>query len=46
MDFILVHGAYHGAWCWELVGRDLTDRGHRVVAMDLPIEDPTAGLLD
>lgn len=46
MDFVLVHGAYHGAWCWELVGRELTDRGHHVVAMDLPIDDPAAGLHD
>jgi pimeloyl-ACP methyl ester carboxylesterase len=46
VDFVLVHGAYHGAWCWELAGRELTDRGHQVVAMDLPIDDPAAGLLD
>ena len=46
VDFVLVHGAYHGAWCWELVGRELIHRGHRVVAMDLPIDDPAAGLLD
>nr|MDP9496025.1 alpha/beta fold hydrolase [Actinomycetota bacterium] len=46
MDFVLVHGAYHGAWCWDLVAELLVERGHRVVSMDLPIEDPAAGLLD
>lgn len=41
--FGLVHGAYHGAWCWtELVPR-LTSLGHSAVAVDLPTEDPEAG---
>ncbi|MBI3959079.1 MAG: alpha/beta fold hydrolase [Chloroflexi bacterium] len=35
-NFVLVHGSWHGAWCW----RDLTPRlealGHRVVTLDLP----------
>jgi pimeloyl-ACP methyl ester carboxylesterase len=43
-DFALVHGAYHGAWCWDLVVDELTARGHRAVAMDLPCEDPNAGV--
>lgn len=43
-DFALVHGAYHGAWCWDRVVDELTARGHRAVAMDLPCEDPTAGV--
>lgn len=45
LDFVLVHGAYHGSWCWDLVEPELARRGDRVVTMDLPIEDPTAGLL-
>ncbi|HLF42300.1 MAG TPA: alpha/beta hydrolase [Acidimicrobiia bacterium] len=45
MDFVLVHGAYHGAWCWDLVANELTQRGQRVVTVDLPIDDPDAGLL-
>jgi len=28
--FILVHGAWHGSWCWARVRRALLDRGHRV----------------
>lgn len=42
----LVHGAFHGGWCWELVIPDLERAGHRAVAPDLPIEDPDAGALD
>lgn len=28
--FTLLHGAWHGAWCWEHVARILRDRGHTV----------------
>jgi hypothetical protein len=41
--FGLVHGAGHGAWCWERLAPILEARGHRVYAMDLPCEDQTAG---
>jgi hypothetical protein len=41
--FGLVHGAWHGAWCWDLVAAGLRDRGHRPVAVDLPTEEPSAG---
>lgn len=41
--YVLVHGASHGAWCWELVVPLLEARGHEVVTMDLPIEDEAAG---
>ena len=41
--FALVHGAFHGAWCWDLVRPELESRGHRTVAMDLPCDDPGAG---
>jgi pimeloyl-ACP methyl ester carboxylesterase len=39
--FAFVHGGWHGAWCWDLVAAQLP--GHRVVAVDLPAEDPAAG---
>lgn len=41
--FGLVHGAWHGAWCWELLVAELEQRGHGAVAVDLPCEDPAAG---
>ncbi|HEX3938141.1 MAG TPA: alpha/beta hydrolase [Xanthobacteraceae bacterium] len=28
--FVLVHGAWHGAWCWRRVARLLTADGHEV----------------
>jgi pimeloyl-ACP methyl ester carboxylesterase len=41
--FGLVHGAWHGAWCWGRLVPPLVARGHRVVAVDLPCEDPDTG---
>jgi pimeloyl-ACP methyl ester carboxylesterase len=43
MDIVLVHGSYHGAWCWEFLTPELERRGHRVVAPDLPTADPDLG---
>lgn len=40
--FGLVHGAWHGAWCWELLTPLLQQEGHDVVAMDLPCDDASA----
>lgn len=34
--FVLVHGAFGGAWCWEPVIGPLEDAGHRVTALDMP----------
>ena len=34
--FILVHGAFHGAWCWERLVPLLEARGHAALAIDLP----------
>jgi pimeloyl-ACP methyl ester carboxylesterase len=28
--FVLLHGAWHGGWCWERVASALRARGHRV----------------
>ena len=41
--FGLIHGAWHGAWCWDLVADELRRRGHHAVAVDLPTEDEAAG---
>lgn len=40
--FVLVHGAWHGAWCWERLMPELAARGHRTVTMDLPVDDAAA----
>jgi pimeloyl-ACP methyl ester carboxylesterase len=29
-NYVLVHGAWHGAWCWDRVARKLIERGARV----------------
>ena len=34
--FILVHGSWHGGWCWRRVTPLLEVRGHTVQAIDLP----------
>jgi pimeloyl-ACP methyl ester carboxylesterase len=33
--YVLVHGAYHGGWCWRRVGDILAAAGHRVFAPTL-----------
>jgi pimeloyl-ACP methyl ester carboxylesterase len=35
-SYILLHGAWHGAWCWEKVIPLLKANGHKVFAPDLP----------
>lgn len=34
-NFVLVHGAWHGAWCWHRVTTRLCGAGHRVHAVTL-----------
>lgn len=34
-NFVLVHGAWHGAWCWQRVTSALQAQGHRVHAVTL-----------
>jgi pimeloyl-ACP methyl ester carboxylesterase len=34
-SFVLVHGAWHGAWCWQRVARLLSRAGHDVVTPTL-----------
>lgn len=35
-DIVLIHGAMHGAWCWERIVPLLECQGHTVTARDLP----------
>jgi pimeloyl-ACP methyl ester carboxylesterase len=34
-NFVLVHGAWHGGWCWASVMRQLELSGHRAFTLDL-----------
>ena len=42
--FSLVHGAWHGGWCWDQLREELETLGHEVHAPDLPSEDVGAGI--
>ncbi len=35
MTFVLVHGGWHGGWCWSRVADILRSRGHRVTTPTL-----------
>ena len=34
-DFVLVHGAWHGGWCWRRVSDLLEKKGHKVFSPTL-----------
>ncbi len=34
-NFVLVHGSWHGPWCWDRLAPLLRGEGHRVTAVDL-----------
>jgi pimeloyl-ACP methyl ester carboxylesterase len=34
--FVLVHGGFHGAWCWDRLTPELERLGHTAEAIDLP----------
>src|SRR5687768_14146898 len=34
--YVLVHGSWHGSWCWQKVTPRLEAAGHSVKAIDLP----------
>ena len=44
--FVLVPGAGGAAWYWHRAAAELRGRGHRVIAVDLPAEDDSAGLAE
>lgn len=39
----LVHGAFHGAWCFDRLLPELARHGLEPLAVDLPKDDPAAG---
>jgi pimeloyl-ACP methyl ester carboxylesterase len=42
--YVVIHGAGSDSWYWHRVMPLLRHRGHDVVAPDLPVDDPGAGL--
>jgi pimeloyl-ACP methyl ester carboxylesterase len=44
--FGLVHGGCHGTWQWGQLVAQLDSRGHTPVCVDLPIADPSLGVVD
>jgi pimeloyl-ACP methyl ester carboxylesterase len=44
--FVLVHGAWHGGWCWDRLVPVLAKRGHECITMDLPVDDASATFED
>jgi pimeloyl-ACP methyl ester carboxylesterase len=34
--FVLIHGSWHGAWCWHKIVSRLQEAGHTVFAPDMP----------
>ena len=44
-DFVLVHGAWHGGWCWLRVADRLRSGGHKVFAPTLTVLGERSHLL-
>lgn len=46
MNLVLVHGAWHGPWCWDLLTPELAKRSWSVSTVDLPSTsgDAAAGM--
>lgn len=42
-NFVLVHGGWHGPWCWAEEIAALERRGHRATAVELPSDELGAG---
>lgn len=36
MRFVLIHGGFHGAWCWSRTIPELETLGHEAIAIDIP----------
>src|SRR5436190_19666148 len=36
MRFVLIHGGFHGAWCWSRTIPELEALGHEAIAIDIP----------
>ena len=36
MRFLMIHGSWHGAWCWHKIQSRLQTHNHEAIAVDLP----------
>lgn len=36
MRFVLIHGGFHGRWCWSRTVPELESLGHQAIAIDIP----------
>ena len=45
-SFLFIHGAWHGAWCWDPVRALLTQAGMNSVAIELPGDRPGSSIGD
>jgi pimeloyl-ACP methyl ester carboxylesterase len=44
VTFGLLHGGCHHGWCYDRLVPELRSRGYDAVAVDMPFEDPSAGI--
>ncbi|MBW4078046.1 MAG: alpha/beta hydrolase [Acidobacteria bacterium] len=44
--YLLVHGAWHGSWCWQRLGTVLDERGATWAVIDLPSANSSDPLID
>ncbi|MEU7765175.1 alpha/beta fold hydrolase [Nocardia sp. NPDC049190] len=44
--YVLIHAAAVDSWYWGPLADELRDRGHEVVAPDLPCDEESAGLAE
>jgi pimeloyl-ACP methyl ester carboxylesterase len=41
-QFVLIHGAWHGGWCWDKVVQELEKAGHQAIGPTMPGHEPGA----
>lgn len=44
--FALLHGSWHGAWCWDDLSYELLGNGYESIAVDMPNDIPGATFED
>lgn len=46
LTFCLIHGSWHGSWCWDLLRPKLESAGHNTTAPDMPLDSADASFED